>query len=77
MTTGRINQVAFLRDVGTAWASTSRAGNEESKTMHERRTYRGTKRIAPNERVHGPTPTKLSAALSTIKRRCTEEATSN
>ncbi|PPR81084.1 hypothetical protein GOBAR_AA39628 [Gossypium barbadense] len=35
MTTGRINQVAFLRDVGTAWPSTCPVSYEEVITEHE------------------------------------------
>ena len=45
MTTGRINQVAFLRDVGTAWPSTCPVSYEEVITEHEHRTCQETKCI--------------------------------
>ncbi|KAH1113908.1 hypothetical protein J1N35_007286 [Gossypium stocksii] len=35
MTIGRINQVAFLYDVGTVWPSTCHVNNEEVITEHE------------------------------------------
>ena len=74
MTTGRINQVAFLRDVGTAWSSTHRRVGGEAKTGHERRSSRGTKCIASDEQGRDPTPTKRSASESTIEHRCTNAA---
>ncbi len=45
MTTGRINQVAFLRDVGTAWPSTCPVSYEEVITEHEHRPCQETKCI--------------------------------
>ncbi|KAK8684338.1 hypothetical protein V6N13_040368 [Hibiscus sabdariffa] len=43
MTTGRINQVAFLRDVHLAWSSTHYLGRGEAITGQEHRSCRGTK----------------------------------
>lgn len=54
MTTGRINQVAFLRDVGTAWPSTCRVSNEEVITERERRPCQETKCIGIERQ--GPEP---------------------
>lgn len=54
MTTGRINQVAFLRDVGTAWPSTCRVSGEEVTTVHERRPRLGTKCVATEGQGPGP-----------------------
>ena len=45
MTTGRINQVAFLRDVDTAWLSTCHMSNEEAITEHEHHPCQETKCI--------------------------------
>ncbi|KAK8684334.1 hypothetical protein V6N13_040364 [Hibiscus sabdariffa] len=43
MTTGRINQVAFLRDVRLAWSSTHYLGRGEAITGREHCLCRGTK----------------------------------
>ncbi|KAK8659437.1 hypothetical protein V6N13_029638 [Hibiscus sabdariffa] len=43
MTTGRINQVAFLRDVRPAWSSTHYLGRGEAITGREHRSCRVTK----------------------------------
>ncbi|KAK8610532.1 hypothetical protein V6N13_081688 [Hibiscus sabdariffa] len=43
MTTGTINQVAFLRDVHPAWCSTHYLGRGEVITGREHRSCRGTK----------------------------------
>ena len=43
MTTGRINQVAFLRDVRPAWSSTHCLDRGEAATGREHRSRRGTK----------------------------------
>ncbi|KAK8496466.1 hypothetical protein V6N13_094243 [Hibiscus sabdariffa] len=54
MTTGRINQVAFLRDVRPAWSSTHYLGRGEAITRREHRSCRGTK-CTSYERT-GPRP---------------------
>ncbi|KAK8547760.1 hypothetical protein V6N13_027373 [Hibiscus sabdariffa] len=54
MTTGRINQVAFLRDVRPAWSSTHYLGRGEAITGREHRSCRGTK-CTSYERT-GPRP---------------------
>ncbi|KAK8660450.1 hypothetical protein V6N13_051376 [Hibiscus sabdariffa] len=43
MTTGRINQVALLRDIRPAWSSTHYLGRGEAITGRKRRSCRGTK----------------------------------
>ncbi|KAK8666928.1 hypothetical protein V6N13_007080 [Hibiscus sabdariffa] len=43
MTTGRINQVAFLRDVRPACSSTHNLGRGEAITGQDHRSCRGTK----------------------------------
>ncbi|KAK8521522.1 hypothetical protein V6N13_025160 [Hibiscus sabdariffa] len=50
----RINQVAFLRDVRTAWSSTHYLGRGEAITRREHRSCRGTK-CTSYERT-GPRP---------------------
>lgn len=67
MTTGRINQVAFLRDVGTAWHSTRRRIGGEAKTVHEHRACRETKCLKGTDGSLDPTPTKHSASESTVE----------
>ena len=71
MTTGRINQVAFHLDVGTAWASTHREGSGESKTGHERRTCPGTK---PNRNNRTGTWPRAHKAFRIRKRRSSTRA---
>lgn len=74
MTTGRINQVAFLRDVGTAWHSTRRRIGGEAKTGHEHRACRETKCLKGTDGSSDPTPTKHSASESTVERLGTNTA---
>ncbi|KAK8660431.1 hypothetical protein V6N13_051357 [Hibiscus sabdariffa] len=57
MTTGRINQVALLRNVRLAWSSTHYLGRGEAITGREHRSCRGTKcksyeRAGPRPYVH-------------------------
>ncbi|KAK8590390.1 hypothetical protein V6N13_057283 [Hibiscus sabdariffa] len=54
MTTGRINQVAFLRDVRLAWSSTHYIGRGEAIMRREHRSCQGTK-CTSYERT-GPRP---------------------
>ncbi|PPR88584.1 hypothetical protein GOBAR_AA32097 [Gossypium barbadense] len=54
MTTGRINQVAFVRDFGTAWLSTCCVSNEEVIAEHEHRSCQETKCIGIERQ--GPKP---------------------
>lgn len=74
MTTGRINQVAFLRDVGTAWHSTRRRIGGEAKTGHEHRACQETKCLKRTNGSLDPTPNKHSASESTVKHLSTNAA---
>ncbi|KAK8475622.1 hypothetical protein V6N13_046394 [Hibiscus sabdariffa] len=72
MTTGRINQVAFLRDVRPAWSSTHYLGRGEAITRREHRSCRGQNAQATSEQGLDPTLTRYSASESTIEHRCTD-----
>ena len=72
MTTGRINQVAFLRDDGAAWPSTRLAGGEEVTTEHEHRPCQNAQ--ATRDEGLNPALTKHSASESTIGHRWTDVA---
>ncbi|KAK8526952.1 hypothetical protein V6N13_094010 [Hibiscus sabdariffa] len=73
MTTGRINQVAFLRDVRPAWSSTHYLGRGEAITRRESIVrVEGQNAQATSEQGLDPTLTRYSASESTIEHRCTD-----
>ncbi|KAK8670580.1 hypothetical protein V6N13_037198 [Hibiscus sabdariffa] len=76
MTTGRINQVAFLRDVRPACSSTHNLGRGEAITGQDHRSCQGTKCTSYERPGLDPTLTRFTASKSTIEHRCTDVAES-
>ncbi|KAK8640496.1 hypothetical protein V6N13_008249 [Hibiscus sabdariffa] len=72
MTTGKINQVAFLRDVRPAWSSTHYLARGEAITGRDHRSCRGTNAQATSDRGLDPTLTRFFASKSTVEPRCTD-----
>ncbi|KAK8640913.1 hypothetical protein V6N13_008665 [Hibiscus sabdariffa] len=72
MTTGRINQVAFLRDVRPACSSLHYLGRGEAIRGKIIVHVEGQNAQATSDRGLDPTLTRFSASKSTIEHRCTD-----
>lgn len=75
MTTGRINQVAFLFRRRHCMVLQRNQGNEEAITGHEHRPYKTKKCIASSDQGRNPSLTRHSASRSTVEHQCTDVAT--
>ncbi|KAK8499673.1 hypothetical protein V6N13_003192 [Hibiscus sabdariffa] len=72
MTTGRINQVAFLRDVRPAWSSTHYLGRGEAITRREHRSCRGTKCTSYERTGPRPYAHEIFRIRKHVEHRCTD-----